>query len=227
MSTDPAGRKDRAQDARERRPPSKDGLLIVGVVGRAGSGKTTVARILKAQGAQLIEADVIGHQVTDTDPQVRAALEAEYGPNVYRPGGSLDRARVGARVFSDPEALARLNALVHPRIVSAILARIEALRADRYRGPVVVDAALMLDWGLERECDVVLAVVAPEAQQVARLMRSRDWSESDARARLAAQRSNAEFRAAADEVIENDADASALLAVTRATYKRIVSKSRA
>jgi len=227
MSTEPAGRKDRAQDTRARRAPSNDGLLIVGLVGRAGSGKTTVARIFKAEGAQLIEADVIGHQVTDTDPQVRAALQAEYGPDVYRPGGSLDRARVAERVFSDRAALARLNALVHPRIVSAILARIEALRADRYRGPVVVDAALMLDWGLERECDVVLAVVAAETQQVMRLMRSRDWSEADARARLATQRTNQEFRAAADEVIENDGDAAMLLAVTRATFKRIVPKRRA
>jgi dephospho-CoA kinase len=227
MSTEPAGRKERARDARARRAPANDGLLIVGLVGPAGSGKSTVARILKAQGAQLIEADVIGHQVTDTDPQVRAALAAEYGPEVYRPGGSLDRARVAARVFSDPAALARLNARVHPRIVSAILARIEALRADRYRGPVVVDAALMLDWGLERECDVVLAVVAAVAQQVARLMRSRDWSEEDARARLAAQRSNDEFRAAADEVIENDADAATLLAATRTTFNRMVAKRRA
>jgi dephospho-CoA kinase len=221
MSTERPGGTRSERPGRPRRAPAGDGLLIIGLVGRAGSGKSTVARILAARGARLIEADVIGHEVTDTDPEVRAALAAEYGPDVYRPSGSLDRARVGARVFSDPAALARLNALVHPRIVSAIRRRLDALRAERYRGPVVVDAALMLDWGLEGDCDTILAVVASEAQQVSRLMRSRDWAEDDARARLAAQRTNEAFRAAADEVIENNEDASALLAAARSAFKRI------
>ena len=219
MSTEPAGGRDRT--ARERRTPAGDGLLIIGLVGRAGSGKSTVARILAAQGARLIEADLIGHEVTDRDPEVRAALSLEYGPDIYRPGGSLDRARVGARVFSDPAALARLNALVHPRIVSAIRRRFDALRAEGFRGPVIVDAALMLDWSLERDCDAVLAVVASEAHQVSRLMRSRGWDEPDARARLAAQRTNDAFRAAADAVIENDGDAAALLAATRSAFRRL------
>jgi len=224
MSTEPAGGSDRPPGARARRAPADDGLLIIGLVGRAGSGKSTVARILAAQGARLIEADVIGHEVTDRDPEVRAALAAEYGPDVYGPGGSLDRARVGARVFSDPAALARLNALVHPRIVAAIRRQLDALRAEGYRGPVIVDAALMLDWSLERDCDAVLAVVASEAHQISRLMRSRGWDEADARARLAAQRTNEAFRAAADEVIENDQDASALLAATRSAFRRLAAR---
>jgi dephospho-CoA kinase len=225
MSTEPAGGRERA--SRVRRAASDDGLLIVGLVGRAGSGKSTVARILAAQGARLIEADLIGHEVTDRDPEVRAALVSEYGPDVYRRGGSLDRARVAARVFSDPGALERLNALVHPRIVSAIHRRLDALRAEGYRGPVLVDAALMLDWKLERDCDAVLAVVASEAHQISRLMRSRGWDEADARARLAAQRTNEVFRAAADEVIENDEDASALLAATRSAFRRLTARPRA
>jgi dephospho-CoA kinase len=130
-------------------------------------------------------------------------------------------------VFSDPGALERLNALVHPRIVSAIHRRIDALRAERFRGPVIVDAALMLDWQLERDCDAVLAVVASEAHQISRLMRSRGWDEADARARLAAQRTNEAFRATADEVIENDEDASALLAATRSAFRRLVARPRA
>src|SRR5262245_40644199 len=164
-------------EAGARRAPARDGLLIVGLVGRAGSGKSTVARTLTAEGAMVIEADRLGHEVTDHDPDVRRALAAEYGDAVYRPDGSLARARVAARVFADPAARKRLDQLVHPRILSRIRERLASLRAEGFRGAVVIDAALMLEWGLERECDAVIAVTAPETEQVARLQRSRGWSE--------------------------------------------------
>jgi dephospho-CoA kinase len=110
---------------------------------------------------------------------------------------------VAERVFSDPGARARLDALVHPKIVERILARIATLQARGFRGVVVVDAALMLDWGLERACNAVIAVVAPEAEQVARLVRQRGWTEEEARSRLNVQRTNDEFRAAADVTLDN------------------------
>src|SRR5262245_10835026 len=102
---------------RPRRAHAGDGLFILGLVGRAGSGKSTVARALVADGAALIDADEIGHQVTDHDPEVRGALASEYGADIYDADGRLDRRRVAARVFSDPAARARLDALVHPRIL--------------------------------------------------------------------------------------------------------------
>jgi dephospho-CoA kinase len=188
---------------RRRRPAAGDGLWIVGLVGRTGSGKSTVAQALAAHGAAVIEGDQLGHQVTDQDPEVRAALIAEYGPAVYRPDGTLDRRAVAARVFSDPEARGRLDRLVHPRIIERIRAGLDRLRADGFRGPVVIDAALLLDWGLESWCDAVVAVVAPAAEQVTRLSRSRGWSEREARLRLGAQQSNEAFAAAADQVLDN------------------------
>lgn len=180
------------------------GVFVLGLVGRAGSGKSSVARALAADGAAVVEADRIGHEVTDGDPEVRAALERSYGSGVFRTDGTLDRGRVAARVFSDRAALAELNALVHPRIVSRIRAALAAFREAGRPPLVVVDAALMLDWGLERDCDAVLAVVAADETQVERLREARGWSEAEARARLAAQRDNAAFEAAADAVIHND-----------------------
>jgi len=186
-----------------RRTATDDGLFIVGLVGQAGSGKSTVARALAEDGARLIEADVLGHEITDHDPEVRRALSAEYGPDVYRADGTLDRARVAARVFTDREARGRLDALVHPRIVRAIRERLERLRAEGFRGVVVVDAALMLDWNLERECDALLAIVAAERDQLERLARERGWSDTQARARMAVQRAHETFRAAADVTLDN------------------------
>jgi dephospho-CoA kinase len=186
-----------------RRKPAGDGLFILGLIGRAGSGKTTVARALESAGARVIEADRVGHEVADGDPEVQKALVAEYGPQVYRGDGTLDRAQVGAKVFRDPAARARLDRLVHPRIVERIREGLDRLKREGFRGVVVVDAALMLRWGFERECDAVIAVTAPEAQQVARLVQSRGWTEAEALARLAAQDSNEELAAAADVAIDN------------------------
>lgn len=196
-------------------------MFLLGLVGRAGSGKTTVARALAEAGAVVIEADRIGHEITDLDPEVRAALVAEYGPGVYREDGRLDRAQVAARVFTEPEARARLDALVHPRILARIRRDVAALRTTGYRGPIVIDAALMLEWGLERECDAVLAVTAPERDQIERLWRARGWSEAQARARLAAQRSNEDFAAAADETIVNTGSSEALRHEARAALERL------
>jgi dephospho-CoA kinase len=207
--------------ARGRRPAGADGLFVVGLVGRAGSGKTTVATTLVADGARVIEADRLGHEVTDHDPAVRAALEAEYGADVYRPDGTLDRARVAARVFADRDARKRLDQLTHPRIIERIRATLERLRAEHFQGVVVVDAALMLDWGLERECDAVLAVVAPESEQVARLQASRGWTKEQARARLAAQRTNEAFASAADVTLDNHGTRDELAQAARQAVSRL------
>jgi dephospho-CoA kinase len=205
-----------------RRADAGDGVFILGLVGRAGSGKTSVARTLEADGARILEADRLGHEVTDRDPDVRAALGAEYGADVYRPDGTLDRARVAAKVFTDPAARARLNELVHPRIVAAIRDTIVGFIRDGWRGVVVVDAALMLDWRLERACDAVLAVVAPEVDQIARLLKSRGWSAAEARARLKAQRTNEEYARAADAVLDNQGTPEALATAARAAVRRLL-----
>ena len=218
MSTEPGA------PARSRRAPVDDGLFIVGLVGRAGSGKSTVSSALAADGARVIEADRVGHQVTDTDPEVREALVAEYGPGVYRADGTLDRRQVAARVFRDPAARARLDRLTHPRLVARIAGMLEALRSEGFRGVVVLDAALMLEWGLERWCDAVLAVTAAEADQLARLCASRGWSPDEARSRLAAQRTNAEYAAAADVTLENRGTRDDLVRAAREAVGRLRSR---
>jgi dephospho-CoA kinase len=209
-----------------RRPASEDGLFIVGLVGRAGSGKTTVSRVLADEGATVIEADRLGHQVTSSDPEVRQALERECGADVYRADGTLDRARVAAKVFTDAGARTRLNDLVHPRILELIAQRLNALRAAGARGLVVIDAALMLQWGLERQCDAVLAVTAPETMQVRRLMSTRGWSESEARARLAAQWSDERYAAAADWTIENRGSEDELREAAREALRALRTRTR-
>jgi dephospho-CoA kinase len=202
----------------ERRAATR-GPFRLGLVGRTGSGKSTVARALADDGAVVIDADALGHEVTDGDPEVRAALGAEYGPDVYA-AGRLDRRRVAARVFADPAARARLDALVHPRILERIRSRIATLEAEGFDGVVVIDAALLLDWGLERELDAVALVTAPDARRIERLARARGWSADEARQRLAVQRDDVAFRASADVTLDNSNDPETLAAAARALMQR-------
>jgi dephospho-CoA kinase len=212
---------------RPRRAHAGDGLFILGLVGRAGSGKSAVARAIIADGGALIDADEIGHQVTDTDPEVRRALAAEYGEDVYREDGTLDRKRVAGRVFHDPEARARLDALVHPRILARAWEELNRLRLTGHRGVVVLDSALLLHWGMERSCDAVLAVDAPEEARVARLVQSRGWSEEHAQAVLAVQRPAEWFRDAADLTLDNRGEIADLERAARAAVVRLMAERRA
>jgi dephospho-CoA kinase len=185
-----------------RRPPAKDGLWIIGLVGLPGSGKSTVAVALANDGAHVLDADAIGHAITDRDPEVRTALMAEYGASVYGSAG-LDRARVAERVFRDPEARERLNRLVHPRIQHALEDALEAERRAGFEGVVVVDAALLLDWGFERSCDAVVAVVAPLEARLERLERERGWTREQGLRRMEAQRPESVLIEAADVTLDN------------------------
>jgi len=196
-------------------------MFVLGLIGRTGSGKSTAARALERDGAVVVDADALGHEVTDHDPEVRLGLASEYGSDVYLPDGRLDRARVAARVFTDPAALARLDRLVHPRIVARIRSRLEELRAAGFDGVVILDAALLLDWGLERWCDAVIAVVAPESEQIARLEAARGWTESQARRRLSVQRSPDALRSVADETLENRGSPEELEALAREACLRL------
>src|SRR4029077_20272184 len=129
---------------------------------------------------RVLDADRMGHEITDGEPAGRAALIVEYGTAGYRADGALGRARVAARVFTDAAARARLDALTHPRILERLRAALAQAARERFTGTLLVDAALLLDWGFERECDAVVAVVATRALQVERLRAKRGWSEEEA-----------------------------------------------
>jgi dephospho-CoA kinase len=179
-------------------------MYTIGLTGNIATGKSTVAHLLGELGAVVIDADRVVHAVMAPGSEVWAAVSRAF-PEVVAADGSLDRRRLGSIVFADPEALARLEAIVHPAVRRAIEQRLQALRR-RPEPPraVVVEAIKLLESSLARLCDAVWLVVAPRAVQMERLVRARGLTPEEAALRIDAQPPAEPKRALADVVIVND-----------------------
>ena len=200
-------------------------MLTLGVTGGIGSGKTALVRHLAEKpGVRAILADDLAKRLMVEDGAVRAALVDRFGPEVYAADGSLDRAALAARVFSDPAELAALNAIVHPAVRRALVEAQAAARADGVR-LLVYEAALLVETGGAKVVDHVAVVDAPVETRVERAM-ARDGATREAvLARLSKQIDPAEARAAADTVVENGGTLAELRAQADALYERLVAGS--
>ncbi len=174
--------------------------VVLGILGGIAAGKSAVAAAFAAHGLVHLDADRIAREVT-AQPDVVAAIGRALGAEVLAADGSLDRAKVAARVFQDPEARRELEALTHPPVRRAIL---DALAAAKANGDsVLLDVPLLLERGLIEECDAVAFVHASDATRRARAA-GRGWAPDELDRRERAQASLAEKRARADVAIDND-----------------------
>jgi dephospho-CoA kinase len=178
-------------------------VVTVGLTGGIGSGKSEVARRLAARGTVVVDADHIAREVVAPGTPGLAAVVAEFGADVLRHDGALDRERLAAMVFRDEAARQRLNAIVHPLVRERSAQIVASLPADAI---VVHDIPLLVENGLSGSFDLVVVVDAAEDAQVDRLRRYRGMTEADARARIAAQATREQRRAAADVVIDNSGE---------------------
>lgn len=178
-------------------------MLTVGLTGGIGSGKSAVSRLLRDHGAVVVDADLVAREVVDVGSPGLAAVVDAFGREVLQPDGSLDRAALGRRVFSDPAALAQLNAITHP-LIAERTSELFRQAAEAGADIVVHDVALLVENGLSRSYDAVVVVAADPATQLDRLVRLRGMSQDDARARIAAQLPLEDKLAVATHVIHND-----------------------
>lgn len=186
-------------------------VLIVGLTGGIGSGKSTVAGLLAAKGASVIDVDGLGREVIAPGGRAEAAVIDTFGSVVRGPDGHIDRAALARVVFGDPESLARLTAISHPAINAELGERIDALPEASI---VVLDMAILVESTLGRgdprhSYSHVVVVEAPPELRVRRAV-ERGMAEADVRARMAAQATDEQRRAVADAVVVNDADLSTL-----------------
>jgi dephospho-CoA kinase len=175
-------------------------VLRVGLTGGIGAGKSEVSRRLAAQGAIVIDADLIAREVVAPGTDGLAEVVEAFGPAVLGPDGGLDRARLGDIVFADPELLGKLNSIIHPRVG----ARMRELESAAGPAAIVVhDVPLIAENNLAPGYDVVVVVDVPPRIQLDRLVRQRGLSREQAAARMAAQATRAQRLAIADIVLDN------------------------
>lgn len=193
-------------------------MVLVGLTGGIGSGKSTVSARLAAKGARVIDADAIVREVQAPGTPVLAAIVDRFGPEVLDADGALDRQALADRVFTDDAALADLNALVHPAVGAEIARRLEEAAATD--DVVVLDVPLLVESGRDDLHELVVVDLDPEVA-VARAVEHRGMRADDVRARIARQASREERRARATVVIDNSGDRAALDAQVDALWTRL------
>jgi dephospho-CoA kinase len=175
-------------------------VILVGLTGGIGAGKSSVSALLATHGATIIDADAITRELQEPGRPVLAAMVERFGEEIVQPDGSLDRQAVADLVFNDPNALADLNAIVHPAVGAEIAERLAA--AADTNSVVVLDVPLLVESGRSDMVGLIVVDVDPEVA-VQRLVEQRAMREDDARARISRQASRADRIAAADVVIDN------------------------
>lgn len=204
-------------------------MLLVGLTGGIGSGKSTVAALLAERGAVVVDADAVARDVVTPGSEGLAEVVAAFGGSVLAPDGTLDRTVLAALVFADEAARRRLEAIVHPRVAAVIAARIAHLAADPALPPdavVVVDHPLIVETGQQGRFDAVVVVEADPEDRVARVVRARGLVPEQVRARMATQASDAERREHATDVLTNDGDLVALEEAVGALHARLAERAR-
>ena len=178
-------------------------MFLAGVTGGIGSGKSTFVALLVERGAQVIDADLLARDALKPARPAWHSVVDQFGDEILAPHSmEVDRARLAEIVFHDRNKLAALNAIVHPVVFSGIADSLERLRNTD--SVVILDAALMIETGLHRTVDVLIAVVASESVRRHRLLAQRGMSRADIDARMKAQADQREVEEMAGIVVRND-----------------------
>jgi len=179
-------------------------MLIVGLTGGVASGKSVVSRILKEEGAYLIDADQIARELVQPRTSTWEELVKVFGKEILQKDGSIHRKKLAAKVFSDPKQRDLLNRTLHPRIKEEMGRRLKAIGQKDPEAIVVIDAPLLVEVGNHREMDKVIVVISTEAQQIARLREREGMDQEEARRIMASQIATEEKVKVADFVIRNE-----------------------
>ena len=201
-------------------------MVIIGLTGGIGTGKSAVSRVLAGVGATIIDAVLVGHEVYQAGTETWKAVSQTFGTDILLPDQQIDRKKLGEIVFNDSSALAKLNAIMRPAMEAVLAQRLQAA-ADRGDNVAVLDSATLVEAGWTSLVNEVWMVSAP-SQNVAQRLKERDGlSDTAIKARVASQITDHERAAKADVVIENNGNLEELTAAVKALWaERIEAKVR-
>ena len=202
-------------------------MLIVGLTGGIGAGKSAVAELLRRRGATIIDTDEIARELMTPGSLLLGRVVREFGPEILLPDHSLNRAALARRIFTSRADRQRLNEISHPPIMAETFLRVERLRASEAPPAVVVVVApLLFESGTEGRFDKIVVVTAEEQERIKRLQARDQLSEEEIRARFAAQIPSEKQVARADFVVDNSGDPTATEAQVEDLWRKLTARGK-
>jgi dephospho-CoA kinase len=198
-------------------------MKIIGLTGGIGSGKSIVSRFLAELGAEIVNLDKAGNDALKKGGIAYKKAVGEFGEGILKKDGEIDRTKLGAIVFSDSEALKRLNNIVHPEIDKTVAEKIQKCRRRGVK-VMVLEAAVMLEADKTSQADEIWATIAIEKTVLGRLKKRSGYNETEAKARIHSQMTNEERIKRADVVIYNNGTLDELKARVKAEWEKLVKR---
>lgn len=195
-------------------------MKVIGFTGGIGSGKTTITQYLTELGAVIIDADKVGHEAFEPDTEIWREVVSAFGTDILAPDNKIDRKKLGPIVFGDPDALSRLNGIMHPRMFDMMKVRIEEYRQQGVE-VVVIEAAVLIEANWTPLADEVWVATAPEAAVLDRLEKQRGMDKEQTLARIHSQLSSEERSKHADVIISNEGSLDELKAKIGKLWERL------
>ena len=196
-------------------------MLVIGLTGGIGTGKTEVSRLLERLGATVINADQVGHEAYTPHSEAWQEVVKAFGEGILQEDGEIDRRKLGGIVFADPEQMATLNGIMHPRMAAIVKEKLGVLE-NQGTNVAVVEAAVLFEAGWDKLVGEVWTTESPEEKVVERLQQRNGFAPEEIRKRIASQMPSEERARRANEVILNDGELEDLDTAVREVWKRRV-----
>lgn len=197
-------------------------VMLIGLTGGIGAGKSTVAKLFEERGVPIVDADAIARDVVKPGQPALVELVEYFGDGIVGAGGELNRGKLAEVAFADAESHEALNAIMHPAISAETAKRIDALRGDH--SVIVHDVPLLVEAGLAGNYDLTVLVDTPAEVRLQRLTELRGMDSEDAKKRIAAQATDEQRRAACDVALDNSGDIEHLRAQFEEMWERFISR---